>query len=61
MNQFDFRPPKRVAVKCAIYCHGNAIARAMCLVCRVGLCKRHAIVVNGRTYCKEHRPGYREA
>ena len=50
---------KAQKIMCA-YCHGNGIARRICVICATGLCKKHTHVVNGKTYCKEHKPGYVE-
>jgi hypothetical protein len=40
------------------WCCGHGIARRICVICAVGLCRRHTIVVDGKTYCVEHAPGY---
>lgn len=50
-------------LKCELYCSGNALARSVCAVCHIGLCKRHAIIAKdgpmaGLAFCKEHRQGY---
>lgn len=51
------KPSTRQKQKCP-YCSGNAIARRICVICAVGLCARHTLVVDGKTYCKSHVPGY---
>lgn len=57
-----FTVPPRAAVarkmKCEIYCSGNAIARAICVICGIGLCQHHTHTVNGKTYCKLHKVGF---
>ena len=53
----------RVRLKCDVYCSGNAVARFVCAVCHVGLCRRHAYIAKdgqfaGQAFCKEHRQGW---
>ena len=38
---------------------GHAIARAICKICFVPLCKRHTVIVNREAYCARHAPGYK--
>lgn len=44
---------------------GNAIARAICVVCYKPLCRRHTATIDvgfgAQTYCKDHVPGYDES
>lgn len=49
---------KRARAMCWAGCSGNAYARAVCVICGVGLCKRHTKMHEGKTYCKQHVPGY---
>lgn len=39
---------------------GHAIARAICVVCYIPLCRRHMKNVDGQTFCVDHVPGYQE-
>ena len=53
------RPITPKKMKCHA-CSGNAISRALCTFCHVGLCRRHTVTVEGATYCRKHAPGYCE-
>ena len=50
--------PGFAKVKCGICL--NALGRAICSICMMGLCRRHTITVDGAPYCEDHKPGYGE-